>query len=586
MFGHMFLPNIRDFYRPLKGTICSLFGVLALIGFAPTARSQSLQILIQPVGQTNETGSNVTFSVTASSTNGPLHYRWLLNGINIPLATNSSLVLTNVQPSDSGLYSVVITDDTTAILSQPARLLVLVRPLQGQDFFTNATLLPIVDTNGNPILELTVRGDNIGAGKEPGEPLHNGKKGGASVWYKWTAPATGGIVTFTTAGSDFDTLLGAYQGSAVSNLTSVVSPDFQAEDEGGYLTSQIIFNAIGTSNYFIAVDGFGRATGNIVLKWKLAPLETLPNLTTRPHSQVFATNAPASPFVGYLNPGSVAEGRWYFNGLDTAILNNGFGTFNMDATHVGSYYVSIRTPSGRRIRVTSANFQINTTVSNGVVSADTNQFTLDKFFDAIDKSTNGLTLNSSGAPGSSLSLESYERAPEGGPASGYTSTQIFSTSTSTKEPGEPSHCGVVGGASEWFSYQASTNGYSNPALRITTDGSAFPTILAIYTNAPPGSGFTNLVPIACDSGHRTNGLGSGVSFPAVNGALYFIVVDGVNGTNGTAKLSINLADPLFVSGPANQTVVTGSNATFSAAVTAGTGPASYQWQAKGMPPRQ
>ena len=73
-----------------------------------------------------------------------------------------------------------------------------------------------------------------------------------------------------------------------------------------------------------------------------------------------------------------------------------------------------------------------------------------------------------------------------------------------------------------------------------------------------------------------------MSFPAVNGALYFIVVDGVYGTNGTAKLNINLADPLSVSGPGNQTVVAGSNATFSATVTAGTGPASYQWQSNGV----
>ena len=575
------MPIFPAFCRPLKWAILPFCCLLAFIGPTQTATGQSLQITTQPISQTNSVGATVTFSIRASSGNGALHYRWLLNGITIPLAKSSDLVLTNVQGSDAGIYAVVVSDDKTAIISQPARLLVLVTLRRGQDLFKDATPLPTVDSNSRPILEDTMRGDNFGATSELGEPLHNGKKGGASVWYKWTAPVGLGIVTFTTAGSDFDTLLGAYTGTAVTNLTNVLSGDFDAEDQGGYLTSEIVFKAIGAQDYFIAVDGFAKATGNIVLKWKWTAFEALPVLGPRPHSQVFATNDPASVFVGYNNSASIAEGRWYFNGIDTGNTNNNFGFFAMDPTHVGTYYVGIRTLSGRKLRVAQADFQINTTVSNGIVSADTNQFMLDKFFDAIDKSTNGLTLNSSGTPGSSLSLESYSRAPEG-IASGYTSTQIFSTSTSSHEPGEPNHCGIVGGSSQWFSYQPSTNGYSNPALRITTDGSTFPTILAIYTNTAPGNSFTNLVPIACDSGRGTNGLGSGVNFPAVSGALYFIVVDGVNGTNGTAKLNIALGDPISLSGPASQTVVASSNATFSASVTAGTGPVAYQWQTNGV----
>src|SRR4051812_37901916 len=38
-------------------------------------------------------------------------------------------------------------------------------------------------------------GTNVGAANEIGEPLHDNQIGGASVWYKWTAPATG-VVDF------------------------------------------------------------------------------------------------------------------------------------------------------------------------------------------------------------------------------------------------------------------------------------------------------------------------------------------------------------------------------------------------------
>ena len=43
-----------------------------------------------------------------------------------------------------------------------------------------------------------------------------------SVWYEWTAPATGGV-TIDTAGSTFNTVTGVYTGSAVNALTRVAT---------------------------------------------------------------------------------------------------------------------------------------------------------------------------------------------------------------------------------------------------------------------------------------------------------------------------------------------------------------------------
>src|SRR5262249_30149016 len=65
-------------------------------------------ITAQPANQTVNPGSSATFSVTATGT-APLRYQWRFNGGNIAGATTSSYTKTNVQPSDAGNYSVVIT---------------------------------------------------------------------------------------------------------------------------------------------------------------------------------------------------------------------------------------------------------------------------------------------------------------------------------------------------------------------------------------------------------------------------------------------------------------------------------------------
>jgi hypothetical protein len=82
-------------------------------------------------------------------------------------------------------------------------------------------------------------GTNLGANKESGEPSHSpdGNLGGASVWYRWQAPGSGNV-TMTTAGSNFDTLLGIYTGNSVGALTLIGRND----DVGtpGVLTSSVL----------------------------------------------------------------------------------------------------------------------------------------------------------------------------------------------------------------------------------------------------------------------------------------------------------------------------------------------------------
>src|SRR4051812_45587115 len=67
------------------------------------------------------------------------------------------------------------------------------------DSFANAQILN--GTSGS------VTSSNFLATVEPSEPDILGIPGGASVWFSWS-PAADGTVTFSTFGSDFDTMIG------------------------------------------------------------------------------------------------------------------------------------------------------------------------------------------------------------------------------------------------------------------------------------------------------------------------------------------------------------------------------------------
>jgi hypothetical protein len=78
-------------------------------------------IAIQPVSQLVYAGQTAVFSVQAGGT-PPLNYQWQKKGVFIRDATNSTLTLVNLQYSESGTYTVVITNAFGTATSSPARL--------------------------------------------------------------------------------------------------------------------------------------------------------------------------------------------------------------------------------------------------------------------------------------------------------------------------------------------------------------------------------------------------------------------------------------------------------------------------------
>lgn len=130
-------------------------------------------------------------------------------------------------------------------------------------------------------------------------------------------------------------------------------------------------------------------------------------------------------------------------------------------------------------------------------------------------------------------------------ASGSTTGQ---SAFASKEVSEPNHAGNLGGASIWWKWVANTNGQ----LSITTSGSAFDTLLAVYE----GPTISSLLPVASNDNELVSGTTSRVFLNAIAGKEYQIAIDGSNGNKG----SISLAWALNTSPSANLSLsLSGSN---------------------------
>jgi hypothetical protein len=75
--------------------------------------TNKLHFATYPVNQTKTTNETATFSVTAAG-EGPFTYQWSFEGGSIDGATDSSYTRSNVQLSDTGVYSVLVTGNNGA----------------------------------------------------------------------------------------------------------------------------------------------------------------------------------------------------------------------------------------------------------------------------------------------------------------------------------------------------------------------------------------------------------------------------------------------------------------------------------------
>jgi hypothetical protein len=150
----------------------------------------------------------------------PLVYQWYFNGTNrLVGATNATLVLSNVQPAQSGIYSVNVTNSLGFQVSQPAALVVnTLKPLLvGLWRFNEGSGTNAVDSSGL---------NNSGT--------LAGENGNVPAWVTGQ-PGFGGALRFTNNGTDhaYVTIPGSpflKVGQTVTNPWSITAWGYEASD--------------------------------------------------------------------------------------------------------------------------------------------------------------------------------------------------------------------------------------------------------------------------------------------------------------------------------------------------------------------
>ena len=393
-------------------------------------------------------------------------------------------------------------------------------------------------------LDGTANGVTDAATKQAGEPNHGANPGGASVWYRWTAPATGTAIV-STAGSTFDTLLGVYTGTSVGALTAKAGND----DDGALTTSRVSFAVTAGSTYLIAVDGKAGASGSVTLGWRIPPA-----------NDDFAAATAISGSMGTIGSTNVRAG-----------VESG------EPTHAGPGGASVwyrwTAPRAGRVTIDTAGSEIDTLLGIYTGSAVDNLALRAFDDDDGELKTSRVSFGASAGTVYSIVIDgragvtgalklSWQMAPVNDPfafatAIAGTSGSLTATNlAASSQADEPVHAGVVGDVSLWYRWTAPRSG----AVTIDTAGSAIDTVLAAYT----GTALAALTSVASnnDDGPLKT---SRVTFMATEGTAYSIAIDGALGATGSVKLAWAMApanDPFAGATPISgaQSSITGTNA--------------------------
>jgi hypothetical protein len=555
-------------------------------------------ILVPPQSARVFVGGNVTFSVVAGGT-PPLSYQWRFNGTNLPGATNSSLTLTNVQLSHAGRYSVRVSNRVGQTNSPDAVLDVTVPPV------------------------LTVRAADPHA-REPNKPgLFIIQRTGAPD-FLWIDFAIGGTAI---AGADYEFILPPlWLLEGQDTLPVWVRPIDDTLREGDEI---VVLTLLPSADYQLGSP----STAVVVLHDddNRAPIVTLTSPTSGSQFNAGATIPLAAQATD--PDGQVVRVDFYAGtnwlATDTAPPYEGFWTNAVSGVHalvatatdeLGATGVSapvfitnnappvvtLVSPPNGAVFVAPASFELVATALDydGVVARV--EFYRGNTLIGIDVTSpyttqaSGLStgqyvfsaraIDDRGAVGLSApvtvqvnSVGPYfaDAFSQRGWLSGFTNLVRGTNTTYTREPGEPYHASRSGTHSAWISWTAPASG----PCTMDTFGSDFDTVLAVYTNAPPGPPtLANLVEVASNDDAPGSGtLQSAVTFNAIAGVIYQIAVDGFDSTEfGTIVFHQGMTNPnpVIVQQPQSQTVRLGDNVVFSVSAV-GPGPLSYQWQFNG-----
>jgi hypothetical protein len=439
---------------------------------------------------TLSTGGNLTF---VNNGTGP-----------DPAANDNEYSAQLTVPNGVGSFTVNLT--ASAAGKEPASAVVLfpVTVPPANDLFANRALITSL-----PALRT---GSNRNATFEPGEPDLDSDGSGSSVWWSWTAPQAG-VAIATTAGSNFDTLLGVYTGTSVAGLTLVRSND----DATGVFTSTVLFRTVGGTTYHFLVDGYAGDQGDIQFNLELDTTLSNDHFANRtPLSGIDftvsgynlgATAEPGEPIHNGLDPDRSVWWEWDSGSLSGPVIVSTSGS-SFD-THVAVY---------RGAQLNGLTF----VAGNDDVAP--RLFQSEVRFNALPGTRYQIVVDSAWIDDGQVQLTIARQADNDAFEAARLLTGEFVQDVGLNlgaggQTGEPFYDPEYDDAkSVWWRWTAPRSGN----VTITTDGSTFDTTLDIFT----GSVIHQLVPVAFNDDRSSRVYTSLVSFGAQAGVTYHIRVNG------------------------------------------------------------
>ena len=417
---------------------------------------------------------------------------------------------------------------------------------------------------------VVIRGNNRMATVEAGEPTPMRRAGGHSLWASWLAPAHG-LLSLDTRGSHFDTVLAVYQlapgpDPAFPRLQAVAAADDEAEENA--VEGRTVLAVSAGAQYEIAVDGYAEATGDVELALRFTRTDAALPLVRRWPADGTVREGETLILTVDIRAVGRQQLRWYRDGVvlpdqeePTLVLHQ------VTAEDAGFYELGLSTDEAMYFSP-AIEVQINSEGQSQVLARDKLEEAEATGLRPGDAGPRRVGLGSMGS----------------GVMRGYNGSQVFSTLRATRDPAEPRHCGLPGGPTYWFCYQPPQAG----RLQLDTAGSTFDTLLAVYTYEPPLRGYAGLIPLGCNDNGGAAGT-SRLQLDVVPDRTYFIVVDGVNGARGRARLRYRLkpanpppSQPVLQVVPQAATLAPGNPLTLRV-VAAGEEPMTYQWFRNGTP---
>jgi hypothetical protein len=239
-------------------------------------------ITTQPLSRAVLVGQNASFSVQASST-APLSYQWRFNGTALSGATSSALTLTNVQTTNAGSYTVVVSNPYGSVVSAVATLTVNVP----------------AGIATQPSSQTATQGLNatfsvVASGTEP-------------LSYRWR-----------------------FNGTALSGATNSV------------LTLSNVQTNQGGSYTVVVTNSWGSVTSAMATLTVLVPA----GIATQPQSQAVVVGLSATFFVTASGTEPLSY-QWRFNGTAlSGATSSALTLSNVQTTNAGSYTVAVTNSSG------------------------------------------------------------------------------------------------------------------------------------------------------------------------------------------------------------------------------------------------